>query len=334
MRKEIDILKAFAIIAVVILHFNAFFFSKTVDLNRTIFIDQLMRFCVPLFVALSGYTLAKKYLATPLTLIDFYLRRTTKLIPQYVFWSFVIFFGIQTAFNIPITFNLPDLLNMLLRGQTDYHLYFVPMIFQLYLLFPIIFLLSKRFSWGILGISLAVQILTFNFFNSHPQYSDQEQYRIFITWVFHFTLGIFLAFKETNLSKIKLLFIPILLSIILGFAWNQIDINNSLLKNLNLIIVTKTDRLPIILYSLGIITGGILYGQKLLILPQRIVNLLAFVGVQSYLIYLSHTIFLRIIFAHIAPELNQGNVYILLSFGVAGVIISLSSGLFLSLRSR
>lgn len=326
-KDETNILKAWAIIAVVILHFNAFLFGQTRGLgwNIVLIVDQFVRFSVPLFMALSGYSLAKRYLIS-LSLKDFYLRRLVKLLPDYILWSLVIYFGMRLAFGAPLginLLNLPDIFRTLLRGQADYQLYFVPTIFQLYVIFPLLFFLMKKFPWPILIFSLMVQAW------SYPNYfftQDQEQYRMIITWIFYFILGIFLAEKEDVLTKKKFsILLPILL-VLVGYAWEQIDAASNIAKRIDVIFVTKTSRLPVLMYGTGFILGGSLLARKLLSLPQKVVNILTFIGVQSYIIYLSHTMVLRLIFARIAPEVNQGNVFIIAAAVIVGLLLTILPG--------
>lgn len=314
MRKEIDTLKAIAITAVVILHFNAFHFAlfpfQTPEWNRTLLIDIITRFCVPLFVALSGYTLTSKYLATKLSLKDFYFRRATKLIPLYVFWSLVIYFAVNLTFPT-------DPIKMLIYGQADYHLYYVPMIFQLYLVFPLIFFFLKKHANIVVFAALVLQLLTFYYYSLNPQFSDQEQFIHMTTWIFYFCLGMFLAKNE---NRYKQILIPLLM-LVAGLIWSYVDVQQNIAKNIDLIIVTKTFRLPVMLYATGVILLVISQAKKLLYLPKPVITLLAFIGVQSYLIYLCHTLFLRIIFAHIAPQISQGNISYLATSAIGGVFL-------------
>ncbi len=302
MRKEIDIPKALAIIAVVVLHFNAFLFSQTQNITRILIIDQLVRFSVPLFVALSGYLLTEKYLTAPLNLKDFYMRRVTKLIPLYVLWSIIISVALNQGLN----------LWTLLFGYADYHLYFVPMIFQLYLLFPLLFFLAGKQKYLLLIAGLAIQLAAFHYL---AKYSDQDQYRLFVSWIYYFILGIFFAFGKPKASWWVLLSLTIF-----GFILTLNNAVDSLEKGVNLIIVTKTTRAVVMIYSTGIIALALNFSEKLHRLP------LAAIGQNSYLIYLAHTLFLRPIFAWIDPKASQGDAVSILLLASAGVIFSLSSG--------
>lgn len=302
MRKEIDVLKALAIIAVICLHYNAFKLT-----SQTLLWDQFLRFCVPLFVALSGYALTKKYLTIPLSIKDFYLRRVTKLLPLYIFWSLIIYFALN--------FNLNNIIKMLIYGQADYHLYYVPMIFQLYLIFPLIFYFLKNHANIVLFAALVLQLLTFYYYSQNPQFSDQEQYIHMTTWIYYFTLGIYLAATNLKPTKIVFLLIPV------GFALSLWDTHNLISQHFDLIVATKTFRPAVMIYATGIILTVIFYSKKILLLPSPILKILVFIGVQSYLIYLCHTLFLRLIFARIAPQISQGNIDVIFLFAVGGVLL-------------
>ncbi|MCL4397734.1 acyltransferase [Patescibacteria group bacterium] len=303
MRKEIDILKGIAILAVVFLHFNGFWFSQTKDFVSSLFFDQLVRFSVPLFIALSGYLLAGKYLSRSLSLIDFYLRRVTKLLPLYLLWSVII----SLALSQPIT------IDSLLWGRADYQLYFVPVIFQFYLLFPLLFFLAKRQRYLLLAIGLIIQLIAFRLLGNLP---DQEQYRNASIWIYYFILGIFFAFGKPKIPDFIFLIITLL-----GFVWMFNNALDAWQHGVNLIVVTLTSRPQVIAYSTGVIGLAIVYGEKLRRLP------LVVIGKYSYLIYLCHTLFLRLIFTYLVPQISQGDTVRILILGVSGVILSLSPGI-------
>ncbi len=204
---------------------------------------------------------------------------------------------------------------MLIYGQADYHLYYVPMIFQLYLIFPLIFYFLKKHANIVLFAALVLQLLTFYYYSQNPQFSDQEQYIHFLTWIYYFVLGIYLAVTNLKPTKIILVLIP------LGFILSLWDTQNLISQHFDLIVATKTFRPAVMVYATGIILTAIFYSKKILLLPAPILKILVFIGVQSYLIYLCHTLFLRLIFAHIAPQISQGNVNMIFFFAVGGVLL-------------
>lgn len=280
MEKNVNIFRAIAIIAVILIHFNS---HPSYHLN--IYLDQICRFAVPLFVALSGFSLAKKYLSQSLNIVDFYLRRVTKLLPWYLVFALLFHFWIGAYPDQPLW-------KILLFGRADYHLYFVPMIFQFYLLFPLLFLLVKKFPLTVIFLSLIWQVFfylligfqTENPTNANRFWTDQQQYFLFLSWFFYFLLGIYFALSPKVPRKI----FPVLTT--LGLLWS---IGNCLQLSgagINLIIATRFTRLPVLLYSTGVIGLAIFYGRNFSS------GLLSYLGKISYVTYLSHTLVLRFFF--------------------------------------
>src|SRR3990167_4455719 len=89
----VDFLKLIAIIAVIVIHVSTAFLDRSTPFSFSfdllLFINQLSRFAVPLFFAVSGYLLAAHYkeVAHPL---NFYKRRARILIPYFV-WTLIYF---------------------------------------------------------------------------------------------------------------------------------------------------------------------------------------------------------------------------------------------------
>lgn len=280
-----NFLKGFAIIAVVIIHTINYVMNRTLpDVSLwpvLITLDQLMRFSVPLFIALSGFALAQKYSKLPLDLKDFYLHRVTKLLPAYFVWTGIYYFTtVQTA----------PLWQILLLGKAEYHLYFVPMIFQAYLLFPLLFFLIKKIPWMSLVISMIMQYFIFRHINQ-PGWTDQNQYILFISWQLYFVLGIFLALAKPRwLTKIAIVILPLglMASVLTALSWWG--------KTRDIIWATRFTRSWVELYAVGVIILSIALVKRLKF--QSIFDkTIIFLGVNSYQIFLGHVFFLLLLFA-------------------------------------
>ncbi len=261
-----NLLKGFAILAVVAIHVTNVFIGRNLWLINW---DQVLRFSVPLFTALSGLALAKKY-AGGLQLKEFYSRRLLKLLPLYVLWSAV--YWLVTRQPFPFA----------------YHLYFVPMIFQAYLIFPFILPLIKKLPWVSLIISGVLQIWYFQVTNTPS--NDQLQYIWFAAWQFYFVLGVFLAFVDIH--RIRLIG---LMAAAVGLFWSIRDTHALLETGKNLIWATRFTRVPVLLYSTGIIIWSISHVKKTA-LSDFARRFITFLGVHSYFIYLSHVFFIHLLF--------------------------------------
>ncbi|RMD82621.1 MAG: acyltransferase [Candidatus Dadabacteria bacterium] len=137
---EIDALRGAAIVAVVGLHSSWFFLRRVPP--RTLcgeilaLLHMLTGFAVPLFVALSAFGLTRRYPPTA----GFFggygqllAWRIWRLLPAYVLWSLVSALSRRSSVWPP-----SRLLALLLTGSADIHLYFIPLIFELYLLWPLV----------------------------------------------------------------------------------------------------------------------------------------------------------------------------------------------------
>lgn len=287
-----DGVRGLAILAVITIHATSAYLFRFDDRGSLawqlkVAVDQIARFAVPLFVAVSGFALAKKYGTRKFSLVKFYLRRVGRLLPWYLLASVVLYLLFQWQ---PKTWK-----QILFLGQGDYQLYFVPMILQFYLLFPLLnWLTKKRFS-AVLLAALIFEIFwywyigknTELFFNNNGIWPDQRQYVFFTSWIFYFVLGMFLA-RHQLAQKLGWLLA------ILGVAWALVNSFALLNSGMDLIVATRFTRLPVLLYATGLIVA-------LQNFPWRN-QVLTTLGKYSFLIFLWHTAVLRFLFDNIAVQ--------------------------------
>ncbi len=284
-------LKGLAIIAVITIHVtSAYLFvfdaKNSFAWQYKIIVDQLVRFAVPLFVAASGFALTKRYFKANLNLRDFYIRRVLKLLPWYFVASLILFFAFHWQ---PKTWK-----QILFLGQGDYQLYFVPMIFQLYIIFPLLrWLMAKK---GLLililsfifevGLYQLIAIKTELIFNNNGLWPDQRQYVFFGTWVFYFVLGMYLATKRISWRW----GITFLIS---GLIWTEVSAFTHLGQGMDLIVATRFTRLPVLIYATGLclVLFNSTWHNKIL----------ESFGKHSWQMYLWHTAILRLVLAPYLP---------------------------------
>ena len=295
----IDILKGLAVLAVVLIHFNGKVFSylSPGQKNWLLFFDQTLRFSVPLFVALSGYSLSKRYGSEKINPLAFLKRRIFKITPAYLFWSavayiFIIFFQAWPGYHESYPWW-----QIIFLGKADYHLYFVPMIFQLYLLFPLLLKSVKKNGSKFVTIVFLLQFAWFWYadqqikFTGGKFWKDQWQYLLFFNWIGYFVLGIFLAFQKE--SQKKFLEVLGLIALVFGLklststSWQFFD------EGKNYIQITRFNRPEIFIYASGATVFLIRFGQKLLSLPTALLRPFEKLGQHSYGVYLAHTLPLR-----------------------------------------
>lgn len=299
--------KAVAICAVVGLHFLALFPETlyTAEGKGIYFIvlNQIARFSVPLFLALSGFGLARKYQHEIPSLREFFMRRVSKLLPPYLLWSVILLAIMRISDSWQQSQG--SLWESLLYGEADYHLYFVPVIFQLYLLFVFLLKIKRRqLLWLVLasGLLQAVWFVAIRYLAAQESTlltgltDDQVQYRLLTNWIFYFVFGVLLS--QLNLERLRrLTFLkPVLALVVLGsLVWAVTDSQEVIKTTGDIIFATGFTRLPVFVYATGVITAVTVYGQQLLAGVSLEKNPLMFIGRHSYAIYLSHTLVLRII---------------------------------------
>lgn len=285
----IDIFRAVAIVAVIIIHVA----PVRLD-NNSLFIGQIGRFCVPLFVALSGFGLARKYLEKPFDLSDFIKRRIWRLLPQYIFWSLVIYAAVNTLFHNDIgMYSRQSLADLLIFGKADYHLYFVPMIVILYALFPLLLFIARRWPTGLLLMTLLGQSWWYLLIVANPRgWTDQVQYRFPGTWIFYFVLGMYLAMKKLPDRAGFWLAVAAGAGLVI-MEHNTFEI---LAAGVNPLIATEFTNFPIMFYATSVIFLAVYISTKFSFPQNILVNGLVQMGKISYIVYLSHTLVLRFLY--------------------------------------
>ncbi|ATW26302.1 acyltransferase [Candidatus Formimonas warabiya] len=105
-------------------------------------------FAVPAFLFLSGFVLFYNYEGnwTSARCKSFFYKRLSFTVIPYIIWSFFYFVGVQIIIGTNIFSQMDDSLVKLITGKNYAHLYYIIIILQFYLLFPILMVLMKYFS--------------------------------------------------------------------------------------------------------------------------------------------------------------------------------------------
>ncbi|MCF6138780.1 acyltransferase [Pseudalkalibacillus berkeleyi] len=153
---EIQLARAFAIIAVLLVHSSS---SGVTTISTDSLLFPIYNFFniagklgTPTFIFLSSFILFYNYFPkkTDFTLIkNFYVKRLKYILIPYLFFS-AVYFILKWFFyyDYPsIGFAIQKFLYLFALGKAHPHLYFVFISVQLYLLFPFFILLFKKFSF-------------------------------------------------------------------------------------------------------------------------------------------------------------------------------------------
>lgn len=328
-KQQSDSLKGIAILQVVIIHIFAVFPSdwwqdKGMLSLFFITIDQISRLSIPLFIFLSWYGLVQKYRNTPFQVPSFIVHTTSKLIPLYMVWSLIFWTLTQLIPSWQFAPNL-SLVTKLLLGQADFHLYFVPLIFLLYSLFIAVFrlpLITKIVgSWGILLATIwwYYWLPQFNFFSSSLQ-PDQFRYLIPLTWLWYAWLGLLLGEKKIlhKLQQPWIQHLALFTTIIAGIILIQ-DSSNTITQGEDVLLALQFTRLPVLLYATFFI---ILLVSTAQIWKKQAFTYLQRIGEYSFLIYLVHTLAIRVLFSPFFAPLPVWQWFLVAT--VTAIMISIS----------
>lgn len=200
-----DLLRAIATTIVIGIHASHhwwFGVHDTTSISFEIFIDtiinQVGRFTVPIFVILSGFALAKSEEKRPFDLQIFFQRRLWRILPPYVLFTLLNIIGQSQFQKADWLERGQQILHLLSTGMGDYHLYFLGIIFQCYILYPIIrgILFTKWNLYILMFITFALFSLrwvsaTFDLLINITTFLPNGNHVIY--WLSYFQIGIWLA---------------------------------------------------------------------------------------------------------------------------------------------
>jgi len=206
---EIQFLRGLAIVFIMVVHAAG-------DLSHVEVIDTqvalrmlfhaLTSFGVPLFVLISGFVLYHRY-GADVPLRDFYFRRFGKVLVPYAAFS-VIYLGYAGLENG--WFPSPGkCLWKLLTGTSYYHLWFIRLIAQVYLLYPVLAKFYRHFERRGMARRLLLGALVFQTFANIGRHVMKELLPnaeildfvlTFTRYIFYFLLGMWVSRNRQKLS--------------------------------------------------------------------------------------------------------------------------------------
>lgn len=131
----LDLMRIIAIFNVIILHIAAYFWAEqpinSYNFNIMTMYDSLVRFCVPLFVMISGilWLNPKK----EVDIKNIYRKNILKIVIAFIFWS-SIYSALEVLFLGGI--GIEEFIWKCVTGH--YHMWFLYMIIGLYIITPLI----------------------------------------------------------------------------------------------------------------------------------------------------------------------------------------------------
>lgn len=196
----LDIYRAIAILAVIIIHT----LSQPVTLLAKdsalypayISMYALVQFAVPAFIFLSGLVLFYSYENRwgMDTCKAFFKKRILYIVIPYVLWSLFYFLLLQIGFHLNPLDHIKEFFVYLLTGKNYTHLYFIFIMIQFYLLFPLFMYIMKRFEFisrHLISIVLTIQAIYYllNLWYFKIQYTGS----FFMTYLSFFLVGAYIG---------------------------------------------------------------------------------------------------------------------------------------------
>lgn len=186
-------MRVIACMGVIIIHITA---TGVTDYPRgsfpnilMIFMNRSLQYVTPLFIFLSGVTSFYSMGDKKFNYFDFIKRRISKIFIPYFIWC-VIYYLSYVAIGY-YSFNILQFVKKVVAGSLSYHLYFVIIIIQLYILAPIFYYSLKNNERKIpllilfaVITALCIEFIRFKLSN-----------RIFLKYMFFYMLGIYVSLE-------------------------------------------------------------------------------------------------------------------------------------------
>lgn len=192
-KSELNYIRTIAMIAVVMIHTASFYpwFVKSYYTNWYFIYHQLTSFSVPSFICISGIVLSLKYMKSEFHYLNFLKSRFIGILTPYLIVSILYLIYTQDILKK----SAKNILISLLTGQSFFHLYFVIIIMQLYLLFPLFRYLSLKIKslFCFLPLLLIQYYFTQNSIFIFPFIEKYFRTSFFLEWFFIFLLGCYIG---------------------------------------------------------------------------------------------------------------------------------------------
>jgi probable poly-beta-1,6-N-acetyl-D-glucosamine export protein len=157
-------------------------------------------FSVPVFIMLSGLVLTHRYRPSwdKEAGVSYMKKRIYGIAIPYVFW-FLIYLGLKTCmYGTERNLSIPGLVSQLLTGSVSYHLYFIPLIMQYYLIFPFILHALKQPPKIIAALFMSSFLLQLISNIAVDYYITFDKSVLFTTYLPFFVIGVVLGSQYTR----------------------------------------------------------------------------------------------------------------------------------------
>lgn len=212
MKKEkipsLDIFRCLGILAVISIHVTSEPIMHLPVYTQGYFlyyaVNRGSSFAVPAFLFLSGFVLFYNYEGSwsKETCKSFFYKRLSFTVIPYILWSFFYYVGVQLIMDNNIFTQMDVFLVQLVTGKNYAHLYYVVIMIQFYLLFPLFMVLIERFSFLRRKLLLFALVFQGAFFLLNRWYFHiQATGSLAFTYILFYLLGAYLGLNYTACKK-------------------------------------------------------------------------------------------------------------------------------------
>ena len=193
---ELDYMRVIACLAVIIVHITAIgttdYIQGSLPHIIILILNRSLKFTTPVFIFLSGVTSFYSYRKKEFEYLPFIKKRMVKVLIPYIVWC-VIYYAVYMEKRLYgfYPFDMQDFMDKVFNGTMSYHLYFVIIIVQMYIVGPVFYKLLKKSGnrVAILIISSIITALCAEFI----RYENSD--RLFLKYMFFFMLGIYVTLE-------------------------------------------------------------------------------------------------------------------------------------------
>jgi surface polysaccharide O-acyltransferase-like enzyme len=215
-----DVLRGLAIVGVVAIHSSGkglTFPDDSFNFNFTLLYRQMINFSVPLFLAISGYFMARKQIDDLEEYFSFLKKQIPRVYIPCVFWSLISLLVAFFLFGKPLLWELDKVVTF--RSFGPY--YFIALIIQYYLLLPVLKKYSNMMGVFISAIvSLLMTILIFYIrYYTNISLPLIIYAGLFPTWIVFFVYGLYLG----SGGKISISNKSLMLIILVSYSFSCIE---------------------------------------------------------------------------------------------------------------
>ncbi len=284
----VNFLRILSILGVIFIHTTTLTLEYShYDIPRlsfSLFLNQIFRFAVPMFFLISGFVLEVNY-KNKINIISYFKKRASRIILPYIFWSIIYYIFVFTKFNHSL-FSY-KFIDVLLKGEASYQLYFIPSLIIFYALFPFIhsFLNLIANKWIVIFLTI-IQIRLLNYDYYHSPFLLDMPLRIALLNIYMFAIGMIASHNQEKIlgfiNSRKLLFT---FFTVITAAFAYVESKNLYLAKYNIYYFYSQWKPLIFIYT--ILLSGLLFTLNFKEKLSRFIN---FISKLSFFVFFAHVL--------------------------------------------